>query len=231
MRNRLILLVIAVVSLFTAFSASSQEYQPRDKWPYLNRDFVNGEVRTASGNLLMAAKMNICIADGKLHYLQNDVIMQADMSTVSTVKIDSSLYQNVYGRLMKVLAYNENGTALLDVKVDEDALQKSDIGYGISSATASSQRLRAIVDELSLDVVNMNISNILPQKEQGNPLPVKEVYYLKVGADVLPATRREVQNLSSVDAEKAKAFFKQNKIKWNDSADLLKVVDFIASQK
>ena len=61
----------------------SQEYQPRDTWPFIYESFLPGATRTVDGALATEASFNIAVYDGTLMYIGADqTLMRADMSRV-----------------------------------------------------------------------------------------------------------------------------------------------------
>ena len=79
-----------------------------------------------------------------------------------------------------------------------------------------------------VNMVNMTITNAEQKKNSGNVLPLKKTLYLYVSGKVIPANKREIQQL--VDKDTAKAFFKANKIKWNKAESLLPLLPFLKEQ-
>lgn len=143
-----------------------------------------------NGNVLKSMEVNFNIIDGKLHYIENGVIMSAEMVQVSSVVTESATYLNVWGRMMKVVASDEKGYVLRSVEVDKDKMAKTDIGYGISSATASSQNVTSLLGDSATLLVNMDISQALSKRAAGKVFPTMETLYLKINSDILPATKK-----------------------------------------
>ena len=116
---------VAVASCLLGLSvARAQNYEPMDTWPYLVQDFVKGDIRMTNGNVLKSKEVNFNIIDGKLHYIENGVIMSAEMVQVSSVVTESATYLNVWGRMMKVVASDEKGYVLRSVEADKDKMAK-----------------------------------------------------------------------------------------------------------
>ena len=231
-----------ILSLFWGISsivfAQAQEqdappYEPMDTWPYMYERFEAGNVRTTQGTLFQYAALNISIADGKLHYIENGKIMQADMGHVFTVLVgDRDVYVNAGGKMYQVLVENEDGSVLKLTSVDIDELNKVDIGYGVSSSTAS--RTNTSLAGLGMEtldgvnMVNMTITSAEGRKNTGKVLPLKEKLYLNIGGRLIPANKREIQQV--VDKNAAKAFFKANKIKWGKPESLALLLPFLKEQ-
>jgi hypothetical protein len=212
------------------FDADAQKFEPTETCPFLYADFTPGVVRNSNGNLINYSEgLNVSVSDGNLYFLKNKVIMICDMATIVTAKIGEDIYLNAGGKMMRLLAENENGAVVLDTSIDEEKMSRSDIGYGISSATASTQNVNTL-SSLSSVLVNVNIQDILDRRASGAVLPLAEKRYLRVGLIVVPASKKSVMELPFVDKDEAKAFFKSAKIKWSDVDSLLKVVDFITEQ-
>lgn len=211
--------------LMALMSASAQE--PTEKWPYYYDSFGYGVIRMTDGTLLEDTSLNICITDESLHYISVDgKIMAAKMLTVFSARIGHDVWVRVGTRMMKVLAESEEAAVLGSYSVDQDKLEGTDIGYGISSKTASSQKLTTYAMS-SAGMINMDLREAITQKNNGQELPVKSVKYLRAGKRVVQAGKRYVLAIDGIDKAAANAFFKQNKIKWNNDESLLKVAEFL----
>ena len=225
------IIVAAAAILLSLSGAKGQNYEPKDTWPYLVSDFTVGEIRMANGGIVSSKEMNINVIDGKLHYLENNVIMVAEMLQVTGASFGGREFVNVLGRMMEVKSSDDKGLVLNDVQVDKDKMAKTDIGYGISSATASSQNVTSLLGDSSTALVNMDFTQAISRRASGTVLPLMEQLYLKIQSDILPASKKDVLSLSFVDQSAADAFFKASKTKWNSPEMLLKVADFIYDQK
>ena len=56
------------------------------------------------------------------------------------------------------------------------------------------------------------------------------MYYLYDGTRLIPATKQEILNTPGIDKKTANSFFKQEKIKWKETASLEKLLVFVVSQ-
>lgn len=167
-------ITLALLMIWTNVTIGyAQKYEPTDKWPYLYADFRNGSIKMSDGAVLQALELNVTL-DGKLHYIdEKDArVMAADMLRVSSVSFDDARFLNVLGKMMKVLAENANGTVVCESTVNVDDMAKSDIGYGISSATASTQKVSRLTNDAS-SLVNLPLSTIMSGRESGVSLPVR----------------------------------------------------------
>ena len=217
-------------SLLLAGPLFSQEYQPRDTWPFIYESFLPGATRTVDGALATEASFNIAVYDGTLMYIGADqTLMRADMSRVFSAKIGEDVYYNCLGRMYKVLSELDCGLILLGTELDESKQGNVSIGYGISSATASAQRINNLMDG-RFDLIGKAYEQLGQNKFRGEPLSVKERVYFRIDATLIPASRQEVLNCPGVDKKAANAFFKQEKIKWKDTASLEKVLVFLNEQ-
>lgn len=225
----MMLMLAAVLS--GSIDAKAQRYEPTETYPFLYEDFTPGVVRNDNGYLINYAQgLNISAVDGKLFFLKDNVIMVSDMSTVIAAKIGDDIYFNAGGGgMMKILGENENGAVLVSTRVDAEKMRSSNIGYGISSATATTQNVNSLAS-IESNLANVNFNDLISKKNSGSVLPLIQKRCLSVGIIVVPASRKAVSELSFVKADEAKAFFKAEKIKWDDTASLLKVVDFLAEQ-
>ena len=208
----------------------AQKVEPTSTWPYIYKDFRNGTVRVSGGELVSAAMMNISL-DGKIHYVneKDQKVMSADMLDVLTARLGDDEYVNCGGRMMKVLAENGKGTVVCGYSLNTEEMSKTDIGYGISSSTASTQKLSSLSGDAS-SLVNLPLSTLMEGRTGGERLPVLRSLFFRVGSSMVPATKKGVTEAWFVDKDTAKAFLKANKIKWNDEASLVKVLDFLSEQ-
>ena len=79
----------------------------------------------------------------------------------------------------------------------------------------------------SSGVLNMSLYDALTGKADGEALPIAQTKYIKAGKRIVQAGKRYVLALDGVDSKAANAFFKENKIKWNDNDSLLKVAAYL----
>ena len=221
MKKRIVLLLIVLFSGMFSLSAQS----PTEKWPYVYDTFVYGIVRSTDGSLLEDVQLNICLGDGALHYVNDGIIMAAKMPTVFSVKIGNDVWYRTGTWMMKVLAEGEETAVLEKYYVDTEKLNSTDIGYGISSKTASSTKMTNL--GTSSGVLNMSLYDALTGKADGEALPIAQTKYIKAGKRIVQAGKRYVLALDGVDSKAANAFFKENKIKWNDNDSLLKVAAYL----
>lgn len=219
-------LLFCFLGLALGISGFSQEYHPRDTWPFLYEEFQPGTVRTRDGSLT-ENRYNIAIHDGTLMFVNDEkIIMRADMTRVFTAKVGTDVYVNIGGRMYQVLSELDCGNVVLGSEIDVDQQNKVSIGYGISSSTASAQGVSLLMDG-RFDAVNKSLQQTEMDKYRGEILPMKQVRYLQIGLRLIPATRQEILHLPGIDKKKATAFFKQEKIKWTETASLEKVLVFV----
>lgn len=233
-----ILLGLGLATLLSApLSAQKSYYQPSTTWPYFFEEFQEGAILTADKKFLNNPDdvFNINIADGKIHYMSDKTIMEADMRRISIARIGKTVFLNIGGKMHEVL-YEGKGLVVVLTEPDVDQMAKADIGYGISSATASHQKtsldMMQIVSGTFLDDVNQVANGGRPtfDRDSGETIPTRKLLYLVVDGLRIDATKRAVMDYPGVDADAAKAFFKKNKIKWNKVESLAEVADFVYDQ-
>jgi len=224
------ILAISLLLFTGIFTTFAQEYQPKDTWPFVYDEFLQGSTRIRNSEVLSEGKFNVSVNDGSLLYISpEETIMKADMQNVRAAMIGDDTYMNIGGRMFRLLSELDLGCVVMSTEINEDALGKVSIGYGISSATGSAEKIHLIQDGQS-NMYSKHVDKIVSSKEAGTVIPVKEVRYLYVKRNLVPATKQEVTNFPGVDKNEAKKFFKQEDIKWKDTASLEKVVIFLNSQ-
>ena len=228
MKSRLTLIATAVLALFISQMTSAQDYRPKTTWPYMFEEFISAEVTTPKGEKISVEKGNVCIADWSLHYDDNGTIKKSDMSRVSRVVIgDKELVVLAGGRLYIVVGTCDSGMVLEQTAVDEEAMSKTKIGYGIASSTAQSMANVSVLMEMSADILNMDTLGATERKADGEPLPLKSVKYLYFRNLLIPAKDGDVVRMTGVDKKVLQSFVKTEKLKWRDVDDLQKILGFI----
>lgn len=225
------ILLLTFVLSFMTIPLFAQKYEPRDTWPFVYENFTDGSLYSSTGDVLLSARMNVSVLNQKLYYLKGETIMEADMVRLYAAKISSGptedLYVNVGAKMYRVLAESDGGAALQADILDIERYNKASIGYGVTSYTASTQNVSGLAMESAAGV---NINQAQASKEGGEPLPILEKKYILYSQGrIVPALKREVMDISDLDKEAAKVFFKENKIKWNSAASLTQVADFLTN--
>ena len=211
--------------------AFSQSFSPRETWPFLYEEFMSGATRTKDGALVTESRFNITAHDGSLLYIGKDEkIMKADMSRVYTAKLGDDVFLNVSGKMYKLLSETEYGAVLKGVEIDFEEQSKVSIGYGINSSTASAQGLAILMDG-RFDTLGKNLQQTENEKNTGEILPLRENYFLFFEGRLITAKKQEILDMPGIDKKATKAFFKQEKIRWKDTASLEKVLVFLSEHK
>ena len=211
--------------------AFSQSFSPRETWPFLYEEFMSGATRTKDGALVTESRFNITAHDGSLLYIGKDEkIMKADMSRVYTAKLGDDVFLNVSGKMYKLLSETEYGAVLKGVEIDFEEQSKVSIGYGINSSTASAQGLAILMDG-RFDTLGKNLQQTENEKNTGEILPLRENYFFFFEGRLIPAKKQEILDMPGIDKKATKAFFKQEKIRWKDTASLEKVLVFLSEHK
>jgi len=235
MRKKIYNILAVCAAMFCAVTALSAQskYYPLDTWPYLYEEFAPGSVTTLQGSVVKYDKMNVT-AEGKIHYIQKETIMAADMRMLQVATINDDKYINVDDHFMKVVKETEHGSVLLYNEVDKHEMDKVDIGYGKSSL-ASTQRVSVSALEdgtsLSTGIVNKGLETLRKDRYDGSKLPMKESRYLYVDGTSVKAYKAAVMEFPGVDKNSVKNYIKQNKTKFNDDDSLAELVEFLHNQK
>ena len=220
--------IIVLLLLVTgALTASAQKYSPNTKWPYIYENFTEGTI-FFEGNKKSEAQLNIHLWGNKLHYLSNEGrIFTSDDKDVIRVEIGSDAYIYSDHKLVRIVAVDKTNLLVELTKADFDALFTSTGAYG-SSLNSSSSR-----DLSSLDLGGMENSELglmLQEKNDGRDIPLKKQYLFVLGGKQIEATKKSVESVLNADGQKDwKDFQKQNKIKWKNEESLSQVLTFISS--
>lgn len=222
--------LLGVLALLVSGPAFAQEYQPSDTWPFIYEEFQQGTTRSLNGGALVEARFNVDIIAGSLFFIGPDEkIMTPDMNTVYAAKIGEDTYVNIRGKMYKLLSQLDLGSVVEGISVDEDAMNKTDIGYGAKSSSASSYGMTVLMDGRS-SLVNKTLLSAEDAKYKGTPLAQMVTDYFYIDGKLIKASRQEVSSYPGVDKKAAATFFKEEKIKWKETASLEKVLVFLHSQ-
>ena len=219
------LLILALV--LAAVAVSAQGYKPTTTWPYLYSDFTEGEILSKEG-ISKKAMLNVHVLRATLHYIDGEMIKELAPGQAFSARIGEDYYINASGRMMKILAQNDNGYVAEGVEIDMVKLNSTEAAYGASSTTLGTMALSSLEGiGATNSSTNMNHMELKAGKENGQTLTLIAKKYLFVKKICIYATKRDVGDM--VDAAAWKAFLKENKVKWNNPQSLLGVVDFIAA--
>lgn len=216
------LILTAVLAIGSFMMASAQK--PTTTYPYLYPQFIDGRVVMETGNK-DEKKLNIHLRADKLHYIDNDIIKEAFLNDVKAVEIGNDIFIPVFGRMMKVIAKNDNGCVAAEILGDFEAAREAKGAYGTSSTSSSTMKLTSLQTDAQ---VNQNYMNIFNEKDQGMELRVRTTYYLITPKFKVKANKKDVDtSLPANAAADYKSFLKANKVKWSDPQSLLTVIDFL----
>lgn len=221
----LLTLLASALSLCT--TALAQDYEPTTTWPYICRDFMEGDLVMGDGQQRNGL-YNVCVLDSRLHFIDGELVKEASPADVLHVRLGQDRYINAGGRMMKVLAESEHGIVAEETLADLTRLNETGGAYGSSSSSMATTALSSISMGPRINISHMELKN---SKSEGKILPLTSRIYLLVGMDIIYATRKDVSQTAGVDKDAFKLFCKEHKIKWKDPQSLLGVIDFLSGQK
>ena len=100
-----------------AFVAAAQDEVPTTNWPFLYPDFLEGELRQ-NGGAVSKGKFNIHLGQGALNLVENGMIAEIPSLNVLYVIIGEDTFQNVGGKMMRVLADSDAGFVVQETLAD-----------------------------------------------------------------------------------------------------------------
>ena len=217
----------AIIALLSGFMLDAAEYEPTTNWPYVYEEFIPGHIKTHQGADISYDRLNVNLVSGKVHYVEDGVIMQADLNTIALLVIGDDSWMSVGGRMMKVLRNTADSAVLLRVTIDTDAMNSADIGYGKSSI-ASTSGLSLVALGSGMDYsVNRSLDDLQKERYDGEPLELREVSGIYYKGTFVPATRTDVLKIPGIDKDAVKQYLKTEKIKFNRTDDLARLADFL----
>jgi hypothetical protein len=136
--------VSAIIALcLAAFTCVFAQEEPTTTWPYLFPDFTEGTVvLTKTGQ--KGGLFNICLDGGKLHYIDGSLVKSCNPADVMTVMIGHDVFQNVAGKMLKVLAKSDKCLVVEDHEIDYATLNSTESAYGSSANTLGNMSLSSL---------------------------------------------------------------------------------------
>lgn len=220
-------LLFSVLMYLTALLCLAQDYEPTSSWPYIYGEFTDGMLMQPDGKE-RPGKYNIHILEGRLHFIDGDMVCEANPDDIRFVRIGNDVYANVTGTMMKIMAESGNGMVTMETLVDMAGLNATGGAYGSSSNSVATTALSSL-EGIGGTRSNMNHMELRNSKDSGKTLPVVTKFYLVYGSNAVYATKRDVLAVDGVSKDGLTKFCKENRIKWKDPESLIKVLDFITN--
>lgn len=218
--KRILTLILASAS---ALCLSAQNFEPTSTWPYIYPEFTKGTLHVTASQE-REGLYNIHILEGRLHFIDGELVKEANPADVYSVRIGDEIYLNAGGTMMKVLAESDAGVVLQETVVDKARLNSSGAAYGASSNSMATRSLSSL--EQTGSMTNINHMELKNARNDGEILPLVQKIYLMYGGNIVYASRKDVAEAAG--EPEMKAFLKTHKIKWKDPQSLLQVVDFLS---
>lgn len=219
------LLAISICLSLLSYAAVSQPYTTT--WPYLYPDFKEGVIHMRGGQEV-SNLFNIHLLNGRLHYLDGEVVKEAVPGDMLYVEIGGDRYRSVDGNIMRVEAESSAGFVAAHITGDFESLMVGKSAYGMTANTES------ITQVSSLDLqkgINTNHMLLLQGKQDGQEFDLLVKYYIVAGGRTYPAYKGDILKMLPDERKSAfKSFVKENRIKWDDPIKLVMLVDFLAEQ-
>ncbi|MCQ2163045.1 MAG: hypothetical protein MJY86_07180 [Bacteroidales bacterium] len=223
--KRSIIVLVALISAFVTVRAQG----PTTTWPYVYSDFEQGTVNfTKKGQ--KGGLFNICIDGARLHFIDGDLVKSASPGEVMSVMIGKDLFQNVLGRMVKVLAKSEKCLVVEDNEIDFATLNSTEAAYGSSSNTLGNMSLSSLEGiGGSNSSSSLNHMELKHNKDQGKELPLIVKKYIVVKGHKIFCAKKDIME-TAPDKAAMKQYFKENSVKWKDEVSLMALGDFLYEQ-
>ena len=122
-------IILLLAAAFMAVAASAQSEKPTVNWPYIFPDFEQGIIEKVGG-VVEKAGYNIHLNIGALHYLENGKIKEHPTAGVKSMTIGETVFRNVGGKMLKVLAQTEGGFVVMETLANFTGIISRDGAYG-----------------------------------------------------------------------------------------------------
>ena len=218
--------------LMLFLSVFAQKHRPTANWPYLYPEFKKGELQVRSKT--DTALFNIHL-DGALHYVDDGRIKEANLLNATTLRVGDDVFSNVGGRMLKLLARAKGGYIVQETRSNYAAVVRNDGSMGTTALNSTTTKTfiynQNVINSYDGYLLTDVYADLLAMKDDGEKLPVRNLWYLVIGLEQVPAERKAVMNIEGLDKKAFKAFLKSEKIDWTELGDLVKVMDYISANK
>ena len=218
--------------LMLFLSVFAQKHRPTANWPYLYPEFKKGELQVRSKT--DTALFNIHL-DGALHYVDDGRIKEANLLNATTLRVGDDVFSNVGGRMLKLLARAKGGYIVQETRSNYAAVVRNDGSMGTTALNSTTTKTfiynQTVINSYDGYLLTDVYADLLAMKDDGEKLPVRNLWYLVIGLEQVPAERKAVMNIEGLDKKAFKAFLKSEKIDWTELGDLVKVMDYISANK
>ena len=219
--KRIILLTICLIASVSLYGQDCTTV-----WPYLYNDFTEGAVNKTSGKTINY-KLNVHVKESKLHFLSGNLVNEAYLTDVASVRIGDDVYIPVNQKLMRMIA-QDGEDYVLELKVANlSNINETGGAYGTSSSTSATNKLSSIETDSQ---INQNHMLLKASRNNGESLELESTYYFLINGELIEATARIVdKKIAPKDKALWKQFKKENKLRWNQDESLKKILLFLKS--
>ena len=226
-------ILFIAAGLLLSLSVFAQKDHPTANWPYLYPEFKKGELQVRSRT--DTALFNIHLDAGALHYVDNGKIKEADILNATTLRIGDEVFSNVGGRMLKLLARAKGGYIVQETRSNYAAIVRNDGAMGTTALNSTTTRTflynENVINRYDGYLLTDVYADLLAMKDDAEKLPVRKALYMVIGLEQIPAERKAVMGLEGLDKKSFKAFLKSEKIDWSELGDLVKIMDYISTNR
>lgn len=206
-------------------SAQNKEFIPLDTWPYVYEFFAPGDITNFKGEVTHMELLNVCVHDGKIHFVKNKVIMAADPINVNYVTLGDDTWYNIRGKMMRLLKSGPNSKVLGAIGIDQAARDKVQVGYGESSLAKTQSVGTVSLSGGDMPPYTLNKGIGEKDKYDGRELPILEELYIMVDGMLFRASRSELLNSPDLDKNAVKDYLKKNKTRFSEVESLAELAE------
>ena len=224
-------LLVLFIGILMAGAALAQDAAPTVNWPYLYPDFMEGELVRTRGKS-STAQYNIHLGQSVLHYVEDGKIKEVPSVGVLNLTIGDDLFLNVGGKMMKVIAEVQGAYIVEENIANYSAVVSKTGAYGAAVASHDKTYFHERTNgSYNGYLVTDVYADLRALKGQSDKLPVMKNVYFVMGLQQVPANKKGVSAMDGIDKKGFSAFLKDEKIKWDETQDLIKVLEYITAHK
>ena len=137
--------------------------------------------------------------------------------------------------MLKLLARAKGGYIVQETRSNYAAIVRNDGAMGTTALNSTTTRTflynENVINRYDGYLLTDVYADLLAMKDDAEKLPVRKALYMVIGLEQIPAERKAVMGLEGLDKKSFKAFLKSEKIDWSELGDLVKVMDYISTNR
>ena len=215
--RRILLLLSMLIGISATSVAQQHKFLRRSPTPMAFEHFREAKVIQPFGRFVKA-KANIFLKNGGLLFVQNDTVMQADLSRILAVRFDSVQYMKVNDSQLGAVVMQQGYNYLLRVTTIDMDKYRSEHGGGEDLPYLDMNEMGMFLE----------IDSDSQRREGDDGYPLQDKYYFSINGQIIPANETQFKKFVAPDKKRAfKVLMNDKYWSWGDEPSLCQLFDYL----